>query len=122
VIPFRYLRDSLFLASCAFYALNRWLIKPWSAISFFHGHFNDILLIPCALPPILWAQSWLGLRKKEDAPTTGEIAFHLIVWSVLFEFVGPHFLRVTGDLLDIAAYTFGAIFSSVWWRCAYRQL
>ena len=118
--PFRYLRDPLFLIACGLYALNRWAVKPWLWSPFLHGYFNDLLLIPCALPPVLWIQKALGIRKKEDAPKTGEIAFHLIVWSVLFEFAGPRIMRVTGDWLDTVAYTAGAVFSAIWWRRAYR--
>ena len=51
---FRYLGDPLFLTGCAAYAGNRWLIKPVIAWPFLQGHFNDLWLIPCALPPVLW--------------------------------------------------------------------
>ena len=119
--PFRYLRDSLFLIACGLYALNRWAIKPWSTSAFSHGYFSDLLLIPCALPPVLWIQKLLGIRKNKDAPTMGELAFHLIIWSVLFEFAGPRIMRVTGDWLDVATYTVGAVFSAIWWRWAYRR-
>jgi len=57
---FGYLRDRLFVASLAAYACNRLLIRPnmdglfhthlpW-AWPFLHSHFDDLLLMPAALP------------------------------------------------------------------------
>ncbi|MEI7774736.1 MAG: hypothetical protein WCK17_08155 [Verrucomicrobiota bacterium] len=53
---FRYLADPLFLGAVMLYALNRWWWKPrfGDAFPFLHDHFNDCLLIPVALPPLLW--------------------------------------------------------------------
>ena len=47
---FRYAFDPLCMGACALYALNRFLIKPYVGPGFFHSHFNDVLLIPAALP------------------------------------------------------------------------
>jgi hypothetical protein len=113
---FAYWRDRLFVFCCALYALNRWGLKPKLGSEFLHGQFNDLLLIPCALPPVLWLQRKMGLRAHDAPPTPGEILAHLIVWSVLFEFVGPHIMRVTGDMLDVLAYAVGAAFAGLWWN------
>lgn len=114
---FRYLRDPLFLAGCAAYALNRWLIKPYLPSGFLHSHFNDLLLLPCALPPILWLHRQLGLRAHDQAPTGWEITLHLIFWSALFEWLGPKFVsHTTADPLDIVAYLVGAVLAGVWWQ------
>jgi len=121
VKPFRYWRDPLFLAGCAGYALNRWLVKPHMHSPFLHGQFNDLLLIPCALPLVLWLQRRLGLRKHDASPTPGEIAFHLVIWSVLFEVIGPHIMRVTGDPLDVLAYVIGGVLAGIWWQLASRR-
>jgi hypothetical protein len=115
---FAYWRDRLFIVCCVLYAVNRWGVKPLVHSGFFHGQFNDLLLIPCALPPLLWLQRKLRLRSHDAPPTPGEIAFHLIVWSLLFEFAGPHIMHVTGDIRDVAAYTVGAAFSGLWWNRA----
>lgn len=88
---FRYGLDPLFLGACLLYALNRWGLKPQTSLSFFHDHFNDILLIPAALPLVLWVQRLLGLRRHDEAPTRREIVGHLIVWSLLSEAVLPFF-------------------------------
>jgi hypothetical protein len=113
---FGYVFDPIFLAGCALYAANRWLIKPHCHIEFFHSWFNDILLIPCALPPLLLVHRWLGLRPAGAMPTTIEIAAHWAGWSVLFELIGPHIMRTTGDPRDVVAYAGGAVAADIWWR------
>ncbi len=118
---FRYWRDPLFLICCALYGLNRWAVKPWTSSPFLHNHFSDLLLIPCALPPVLWIQRKLGTRNHDRPPGIGEITFHVVVWSVLFEAIGPHIMRVTGDIRDIAAYAAGAVGSGAWWKYFSRQ-
>jgi len=114
---FGYWRDPAFIVGCCAYTVNRWLIKPHFHSTFFHGHFNDLWLIPCALPPVLWLQRRIGLRKHDLPPTLAEIAFHLVVWSVLFEYLGPKIMPwTTGDPLDVIAYAIGAIVAACWWH------
>ena len=113
---FGYVFDPLFLVCCGLYATNRWLIKPHCHIEFFHSWFNDVLLIPCALPPVLLAHRWLGIRPAGAMPTVGEIAAHWAGWSVLFEVIGPHIMRTTGDPWDVAAYAGGAVVAAFWWH------
>ncbi len=114
---FRYVRDPLFLVCCSLYALNRWVLKPRTHNAFLHDHFNDVLLIPCALPVLLLLQRWLGLREHDHRPTAGEIALYLAVWSVLFEVIGPHIMPWTvGDPWDVAAYVMGGIAAGLWWH------
>lgn len=115
--PFRYWRDPLFLVCCALYALNRWFLKPHWHVLFFQCWFNDVLLIPCALPPLLMVHRWLRLRNHDRPPTIPEIAAHLAFWSVLFEAVGPHLIRhAVGDWLDVLAYAVGATVAGLWWH------
>jgi hypothetical protein len=117
VSEFRYLRDRLFLASSSLYALNRWVLKPHWHSAFLHNHFNDVLMLPCALPPLLWLQRKLKLRHHDRPPALDEIALYFVVWSVLFEVVGPHLYPwVTGDPLDVAAYAGGGILAALWWQ------
>jgi hypothetical protein len=116
---FLYLRDPLFVGACSLYAVNRWLIKPHVDISLFHNWFNDALLIPCALPIVLLAHRWLGLRRHDLPPTPGEIAGHLVGWAALFEVLGPAILdRATGDPADVVAYAIGAAAAWYWWRAS----
>ena len=101
---------------CALYAANRWLVKPHCHIAFFQNWFNDTLLIPCALPPVLLVQRWLCLRSQDRPPTLGEIAAHWFGWSILFEVIGPHILPTVGDPWDVVAYAAGAILAFAWWN------
>jgi len=116
VSPFRYGFDPLCLFGCGAYALNRWVLKPVVLHPFLQGQWNDLWLIPCALPWLLWAQRWFGLRTHDRPPTAGEIGLHLVVWSVLCEVIGPGLMRVTGDPLDVLAYAAGALLAWVVWR------
>ena len=114
---FRYWRDPLFLIAALGYALNRWLLKPLFLSPFLHGYFNDLLLCPAALPLVLWLQRLTGLRQHDLPPTGLEISLHLVVWSVICEFIGPHWLHHgTADVWDVAAYTAGAIAAGFWWN------
>jgi hypothetical protein len=114
---FRYLRDPLFLCCAAAYTLNRFLLKPHLSAPFLHNWFNDALLIPCALPPLLLIHRWLGLRKHDTAPSALEVAAHVIGWSALFELIGPHIMRgTTGDPWDVVAYCAGAVAALVCWH------
>lgn len=114
---FSYWRDGLFLAACSLYALNRWILKPRIHSAFLHDHFNDLLLIPCALPLLLLLQRWLNLRLHDQPPTPGEIALYLVVWSILFEVIGPHIMpRAVGDPWDVVAYVVGGIIAGLWWH------
>jgi hypothetical protein len=115
---FRYWRDPQCVAACAAYAVNRWLLKPHFAMgSFMRGHFNDCLLIPAALPVVLWLQRLLRLRMHDGMPTAGEIFMHVAVWAFIAEGAGPFLAHHgTADWLDVLAYFLGAIASYVLWR------
>ncbi len=119
---FAYLCDPLFLLCCALYATNRWVIKPHVHIEFFHSWFNDTLLIPCALPPLLFTHRVLGLRADDRPPTPLEIISHVVGWSVLFEVIGPHIMRTTGDPWDAVAYAVGGLAAGCWWHLMARWL
>ena len=115
---FRYWRDPLCIVACAAYALNRFFLAPLTAHdSFLRTHFDDLLLIPAALPLVLWFQRLLALRTHDQPPGAGEITFHLLLWSLISEWIGPVFLHHgTADLLDVAAYSAGAFASYIcWW-------
>lgn len=115
--------EPLSIASCVLYAANRWLMKPHIVSPFLRGHFNDLLLIPCALPVVLWLQRRLGLRTHDSSPTLTEIALHLAIWTLIAEFLGPRWLhRGTGDVWDAAAYTFGAIVAVLAWKSPTRSV
>jgi len=99
--------------------MNRWLVKPHCHSVFLRSWFNDSLLIPCALPLLLLVYRWLHLRPHDQPPTLLEIAAHLALWSVLFEWIGPHLVKhATGDWLDVIAYSAGAVVAAAWWHRA----
>ncbi|HEX3797713.1 MAG TPA: hypothetical protein VH413_03355 [Verrucomicrobiae bacterium] len=115
--PFLYFRDPLFLIGCAAYALNRFVVKHYIHRGFFHDHFNDCWLIPCALPPVLWLHQRLGLRPHNAPPQFLEIFAHLIFWSLLFEWIGPKFVHgTTSDPMDVVAYFTGGLIAWIWWQ------
>jgi len=117
--PFRYLRDPLFLLGTGSYGLNRWVLKPHWRTGFLHSHFNDLWLIPCALPLVLWVHRQLGLRPHDDPPGSVEILSHLVGWAVLFEWLGPKFVRhATSDPWDALAYAAGTGLAALWWQRA----
>lgn len=114
--PFGFWRDRLFQVGCGAYAVNRWLVKPHTHNAFLHSHFNDLWLIPCALPLVLWGHRRLGWRSNAP-PTFGEVAGHLLIWSLLFEWVGPRFYpRATGDPWDVMCYVAGGLAAWLWWN------
>lgn len=116
---FRYSFDPLCLLASSAYAVNRWLIPLALKGPFLRGHFADLLLVPAALPPILWLQRRLGLRPTDVAPAWSEIAVHVIVWSLTAEVIAPHlFTRATGDAWDVVAYFGGAVVSGLFWQRA----
>jgi hypothetical protein len=114
---FAYLRDGLFLVCCSLYGLNRWMIKPHTHNVFLRFHFDDLLLMPCALPVLLWLQRGLRLRDSDVPPTWNELALYTVFWSILFEVIGPHlFRRSTGDPWDVVVYVLGGIGAGLWWN------
>jgi len=122
VSRFRYAADPLCLASCALYVTNCTLWKPHSGSVFLRAHFNDLLLIPCALPLILWLHRQMGWRADDRPPRAGEIALHLGVWALIAEVFAPLLFRATGDALDVLAYTTGAVIAFAWWSHSEARL
>jgi len=113
---FRYLRDPLCLFGCMAYAVNRWLVKPHVTAEFVQFYFDDLWLIPCALPPVLWLHSRLHLRSHDDLPSISEITWHFVLWSVICEWIGPKLVsHAAGDSMDVIAYTCGALLACLWW-------
>lgn len=111
------LRDPLFLGAVLLYALNRLWWQPAGAPLFFQAWFDDLLLVPAALPLLLRVHAGLGWRRAEMPPTASEIGLHLAVWIVACEVVGPRLLAgVTGDPWDAVAYAVGALLAWAWWN------
>lgn len=116
---FRYWGDPVFLATLGVYLLNREWIKPnlHTYSPFFHGHLNDCLLVPVALPIYLLAYRWLGLRPDNAPPRFWEIGLHLVVWIYFFKWFGPVTLhRGVIDWIDAGCYLAGGVVAWLIWR------
>lgn len=114
---FRYWTNAPFVLGALAYAANRWLLKPRFEIRFLHTHFNDLWMIPCVLPPLLWLYRKFGLRTHDHAPSWQEITCHLLLWSLTSEWIGPrYFARGTADAWDVLAYAVGALAAGLWWQ------
>jgi hypothetical protein len=116
VTKYRYARDPVCFVACALYAANRWCLPATLKGPFLRNHFNDCLLIPAALPLILWLQRRFRLRLSDAPPDWREVLLHLVVWSIAAEVVGPRlFSCATGDIWDVVAYAAGAVVATVIW-------
>jgi len=116
---FAYLADKTFLAACSLYAANRFWWKPvfGDSCRFLRNHLDDCLLIPAALPPLLYLFRKLGLRGHDSLPSIREVAEWTLVWSVAFEWVFPRYLhKGASDMRDVLAYAMGAFVSWLLWR------
>lgn len=121
--PFRYLADRLCCVALLLYCLNRLILKPHFSSPFLHNHFNDLLLIPVALPVVLWLQRLTGLRSHDNSPTWPEMIFHWAVWSLICEAIGPFWLHFgTADIWDVVCYAIGGIAACVWWQRRQRDV
>ena len=116
---FGYWRDPVFLLSVAVYALNREVIKPGlrAYSPFFHGHLNDCLLVPVALPIFLLVYRRLGLRPDDAPPRWWEIALHVAVWSLFYKWFGPVVLHHgVADVVDVGCFAGGGLVAWLVWR------
>lgn len=121
-MPFRYLRDPLFLAAVLAYFVNRFVFKRLWADGFVHAHFNDLICVPIWAPVV--ALGCRICRVRDDVPPQPwEVLILVVVWSILFEVVlpqHPDWSRwATGDPADVAYYLLGAILASAFWRWRY---
>ena len=124
---FGYLHDRLFCVSLAAYVFNRLVVRPhlghffqghlhW-AWPFLYSHLDDLLLLPAALPVVLWLQRMGGLRQHDGPPGGREMLFHFAIWSVMCKVVGPLFLNVgVADPWDVLCFAAGGLAAGLWWN------
>ncbi|HWA24930.1 MAG TPA: class I SAM-dependent methyltransferase [Lacunisphaera sp.] len=119
---FRYVFDPLCLLAAVAYLVDRaWLRTHLSGV-FWHDQAADCLLIPAALPVLLWIYRGLGLRAHDAWPSWREVGLALVVWSIAAEGVAPLiFPAATGDWVDILAYAAGAAIALAWWTFDARR-
>lgn len=126
-MPFRYLRDPLFLSCVMLYAINRFLLKPYFHTGivgeFIHNSLNDVICIPVWVPVLVWLLRKVGWRASDVPPQASEILVPLLAWSWFFELVLPHVSAfhhlAVGDPDDILCYTIGALIAAVFWKRFY---
>lgn len=124
-MPFRYLRDPLFVGCLVAYFVNRWLLKAiWNG-GFFHEHFNDLICIPFWVPIMLAFEKKIGWRKMDVIPQLHEIVIPLVIWSWVFEVILPNTEMFrdwcVSDHEDVLFYTVGAFGAAFFWRGHYRE-
>ncbi|MGC9943409.1 MAG: hypothetical protein ABSE48_16400 [Verrucomicrobiota bacterium] len=131
---FGFLQDHLFLFSLGAYAVNRLVLLQhfkWFFHAhgqwlwpFLHSHCDDSLMMPAALPVLLWIQRLLGLRKHDHPPGWGEMFAHLAIWSFMCKVVGPFYLDIgVADPWDVLFFAAGGIAACFWWnRCTAQIL
>ena len=116
--------DPICVAAWGAYCLNRFVLAPHfgEALPFLREHFNDSLLIPAALPLLYWARFRVGLRERNALPLWRDVLLWCAIWSLMFEWVGPRFLRRSvGDWGDVAAYFGGGIIAAAWWHFRWNR-
>lgn len=122
VARFKYLGDPVFLGAASLYLLNRFVLKKGfgGECTLLRNHWDDFLLLPAALPPLLWSFHKLGLRAVPAPPSGAEIIKWTALWSLTFEWVFPYlFHKGTADWKDILCYVGGAILGWGLWRKIY---
>jgi hypothetical protein len=83
---------------------------------FIHGHLNDCLTVPVALPIYLYVYRLIGFRPDDEPPRWWEVALHAAVWMVFFEWFGPKVLHHgVADPLDDLSITGGGVVAWVLW-------
>jgi len=109
--------DPICLGACGLYAINSARLGLFGVQGFGASYLNDLLLIPCALPLVLWFHHGIGWREGRRGPTIAETGGHLLLWAVLGEGLGPiWFADSVRDPWDVLAYAAGAAVALFWWH------
>ncbi|XOV71453.1 MAG: hypothetical protein ACFHW5_22565 [Verrucomicrobiota bacterium] len=123
MFPFRALSfrsgwfDSFWLLSLACYAIHR--IWQWAspAPGWMSSYWNDIWMLPCAVPLVIRIYETLNLREPNMHPSLSEIVWHGLLWSFMAEGLAPvWFPSSTADPLDLAAYALGGFMLWLRWH------
>lgn len=122
-MPFRYLRDPLFLFCVAAYSVNRLVLKPHihGGVfgAFLHGSLNDVICLPFWVPIMVWMMHKVGLRPGDAPPQAVEILIPLLLWSWFFELIlptlGPFRRLAVCDPEDILCYALGTLLAALFW-------
>lgn len=119
---FGYMKDRLFWIAVFIYLLNRLILEPVMAgrTDFFSSYVNDIICFPFWLPIVLYLTRLVRLRRHDLPPDFFELCFYFLIWSYIFEFVGPmygsRFNYHVSDPWDIVCYASGCLFAGLYWN------
>ena len=105
------LSSKLFWGTASIYLINRLglHLELWNQYWFLKNYLNDLLFVPLVLPLMFTGFYQLGLRNKAQ-PTLTELVFHITLWSVVIEFIGPYYLQQgISDPWDILCYVIGGL-------------
>lgn len=123
-MPFRYLKDPLFLTCAAVFIVHRCLktfdLSPW----WLRFYLNDVICIPFFVPMMVWANRRLGLRRHDEPPEGFEIVIPLLLWAFVFEVLLPYrrdwAVPAVADPYDVFCYAAGALAATLFWQRYYR--
>jgi len=108
VVPFfTPISSWIFILSALLFSVNQFLIFSGVKHWFLTGYLDDLVLLPVILPLIT-----VLLRLLADSPKleldVGMVITAFILFSVVFEFVLPHFNKqYTADYFDVLCYGIG---------------
>jgi hypothetical protein len=122
-MPFRYLRDPIFLTCLAAYFLNRELEEFGLSPALAQCYLNDLICIPFWVPIIVQVSRWLGMRGHDHRPSMLEIGIPLMMIAILFEVILPltetFHNKAIADPYDVQCYVLGALVANWLWRRMY---
>lgn len=119
---FYYFKDRLFLLCVIIYILNRFIAKPLTAgkIEFFSSYVNDLICFPFWLPIVFYLTRLIRLRWHDGPPNHFELLFYFLVWSYMFEVIGPAFGSFynypVADPWDVVCYAAGTVVAGLYWN------
>jgi hypothetical protein len=77
---------------------------------FVQFYVNDLLVVPLTATLAMWFMRML-LQQKKLALRSWQILFIVMMYSLLFEALLPHFIkRYAGDPVDVLMYIAGGLF------------
>jgi hypothetical protein len=117
---YRFINDPIFIGGWLLYFGLYFAQQFLSVPTWLISYGRDLLLVPCVLPIIVTGLIRLKIRTSSP-PATVEILLALLIWSIMFELLGPKiFDHAVSDGFDILAYCAGGIISALYWHTSYR--
>ena len=124
-MPFRYLRDPIFLTCLAAYFLNRKLEEFGLSPVLAQCYLNDLICIPFWVPMMVWVAKNLGWRRHDRRPDVIEIGIPLIMFAAVFEVILPSTAmfrnKAIADPYDVKCYVLGAVVANGLWQRMYDR-